>query len=91
MYLHLGREVVVRTGDIVGIFDLDTATVEQASRDFLAQAEAELRVTTISPELPKSFIVTVEGGRERVYISQIAATTLQRRATNTGQLTIENG
>ena len=35
MYLHLGQESIVRTRDILGIFDLDTAspeTIAQASR-----------------------------------------------------------
>ena len=26
MYLHLGQDTVVRTSDIIGIFDMDTST-----------------------------------------------------------------
>ena len=29
MYLHLGQESIVRTRDILGIFDLDTASLSR--------------------------------------------------------------
>ena len=76
MYLHLGQETVLRTGEILGVFDLDTATLSRHTRDFLARAEREGRVTNVSPELPKSFIVTWGG---RVFVSQISAATLKKR------------
>ena len=72
MYLHLGQESIVRTRDILGIFDLDT-------RDYLAAAEKAGRVVTVTGELPKSFIVTT-GESPAVYISQISAGTLKKRS-----------
>ena len=39
MYLHLGNETIIRTKDIIGIFDLDSTTVSKRSRDYLAKAE----------------------------------------------------
>lgn len=79
MYLHLGQEVVIHTKEIVGIFDLDTATLSAHTRDYLARAEKSRRVVNVSPELPKSFIVT-GGENGRVYISQISAATLLKRS-----------
>ena len=29
MYLHLGQDTVVRTGDVVGIFDLENSSVSK--------------------------------------------------------------
>lgn len=80
MYLHLGQETVVRVADIVGIFDMENTTVSQNTRRFLANAEKKGRVVTVSPELPKAFIVCREkNGRETVYISQISTATLLKR------------
>ena len=76
MYLHLGQESIVRTRDILGIFDLDTASLSRHTRDYLAAAEKAGRVTG---ELPKSFIVTT-GESPAVYISQISAGTLKKRS-----------
>ncbi len=79
MYLHLGQEVVVHSEQILGIFDLDTASLSRHTREYLARAEKEGRVVNVSMELPKSFIVT-GGNHARVYISQISAATLLKRS-----------
>ena len=83
MYLHLGQEVVVRHSDIIGVFDMDNTTISPHTRDFLRQAENDGRVTYVSMELPKSFTVCApkgERGNQQVYISQIAPSTLRKRA-----------
>ena len=79
MYIHLGQETVIRTADVVGIFDLDNSTVSKHTRDFLARAEKEKRVINVTYELPKSFVVVDDGTGLRVYISQISSTTLLKR------------
>ena len=83
MYLHLGQEVVVRHSDVIGVFDMDNTTISPHTRDFLRQAENDGRVTYVSMELPKSFTVCApkgERGNQQVYISQIAPSTLRKRA-----------
>ena len=34
MYKHLGADTVVKTKDIIGIFDIESTTVSKWSRDF---------------------------------------------------------
>lgn len=80
MYLHLGQDTVVRMDDLIGIFDMDTSTISKHSRQFLADAQKGGRVFNVTQELPKSFIVCVDGeGTETVYISQISSATLLKR------------
>ena len=81
MYLHLGQEVVVKYRDIIGIFDLEKATLSKKTKDFIAHATKEGRVITVSYEMPKAFIVTIQAGKTIVYISQISAATLKKRAS----------
>lgn len=79
MFLHLGAETSVRTSTILGIFDLDTTTVQKSSRDYLNLAEKQGRVVNVSPfELPKSFVVCQEE-ETVVYISQLSVNTLLGR------------
>lgn len=79
-YLHLGGDTVVRTRDIVGIFDMEKTTESDLSRQFLADAQKGGRVVTVSYELPKSYVVCCEAdGNETVYIAQVSAATLRRR------------
>lgn len=80
MYLHLGQDVVIQTKNVVGIFDLEKASLSPKTKDFLARATKWDHVVTVSYEMPKTFIVTVEEGQTRVYISQISSSTLKKRA-----------
>ena len=45
MYLHLGQDCIIRTKEILGIFDLDSATLSKHTRDYLTRAEKEGRVS----------------------------------------------
>lgn len=79
MYLHLGQEVLIKKSDIIGIFDMDKATVSKRTRLFLAAKEKEHKVINVATDLPKSFIVCGQGTNVVVYISQISAQTLLKR------------
>ncbi len=80
MYLHIGKEKIIKTDEIIGIFDLDTATISKATRNYLAMAEKSGDVVNVTTELPKTFIVCKEDGKRRVYISQISSSTLNKRS-----------
>ena len=69
------------TEDIIGIFDLDNASVSRHTRAFLRAAEDEGMVLTAGEELPKSLVVCCpRGSWQRLYISPLAPATLVRRA-----------
>lgn len=76
MYLHIGNDKLVRGKEILGIFDLDTASVSPITKKFLAQAERESRTQTAKDELPKAFVVTTDGN---VVFSQISSGNLVGR------------
>jgi hypothetical protein len=80
MYIHLGNEMVVSEKDIVGIFDLETTTISKHTRKFLEVSEKNKQVINVSYELPKSFIITNKNNKNKVYISQISTSTLQKRS-----------
>lgn len=82
MYIHLGQETVIRSDDVIGIFDLETTTVSKNTRIFLEKAEKKGEVVNVSYELPKSFTLTNEkkSKQNKVYISQISSSTLFKRS-----------
>lgn len=81
MYLHLGGDKVIKTRDIIGIFDMDTSTVQKNTRDYLERSEKSGEVITISYDLPKSFVVVnkKKSKEKTVYITQISSSTLNKR------------
>ena len=81
MYLHLGKNVVVKKSDIVSVCDLDNTSFSHITRAYLASAEKSGEVINVSDDLPKSFVVCSDKeGRQRLYLSQLASSTLLKRA-----------
>ncbi len=81
MYIDLGPDAVIRDKEIIGVFDLDTSTVSQRTRDFLSKAEKKGEAKTVSFELPKSFVLcTGKNGTQKIYISQLSASTVIKRS-----------
>ena len=80
MYLHLGENTVVRTDNILGIFDMDTVTLSKHTRAFLSALEKNGRLIPLFDDLPKSCVHCVEKGESVVYISQLSTATLLRRS-----------
>ena len=61
MFLHIGNGVTVRKRDIIGIFDLDTASMSSDTKRFLREAEKkELLRDASGGELPRSFVLVGE-------------------------------
>ncbi|MBR6101296.1 MAG: DUF370 domain-containing protein [Ruminococcus sp.] len=83
MFLHLGNDHIVNVRDIVGIYDLEKSSVSKYTKEYLSNATKQGRVINCTLEMPKSFIVTLDRElTERVYISQLACSTLSKRLAN---------
>ena len=78
MYLNIGNDMAVRDRNIIGIFDMDNTSTSRRTREFLEKAEAEGQVIPCD-DLPKSFILTAEYGFDRVYLTTLSASTLEKR------------
>ncbi len=80
MYLAIGGDKVLRTKDILGIFDTDSVTVSAHSRNLLNTAEKEKRTVMVSmTELPRSFLMVRENGGIKLYLSPVSANTLLKK------------
>ena len=91
MYVSIGSGAVARCGDIVGVFDLDSATWSHRTRKSLAVCEREGRVIAVGDDLPRALLLCSprsRSGRRRkrehskrpvVYLTQLSAQTLEKR------------
>ena len=81
MYLHAGNNKLIRTKDIVGIFDMDNATVGADTRKFLKHAEKDGALEISKAEIPKSFILYTKNNNKKtaVCISQLSTLSLTSR------------
>ena len=78
MYLSIGNDMSVRDSSIIGIFDMDNTTTGKRTREFLSAAEKEGAVIPCD-DLPKSFVLTTEYGMQKVRLTSLASSTLEKR------------
>jgi hypothetical protein len=77
MFIHLGGEKIIRTEELIAIFDLSIEKNSKISKQFISYAVKEKKIETIGEEDCKSLVVTAN----KVYYSPISSTTLKKRAT----------
>jgi hypothetical protein len=77
--LHIGAEEIVFIRDIVAIMDIERTTTSNTTRGFLKACEEKGMVVSVGDDIPKSFIVTIREGKQKVYLSPISSTTLYKR------------
>lgn len=76
MYIHLGGEKIIRTSQLVAIFDISIEQSSKLSRQFVVHAQKNKEVENIGEEDHKSIVVT----ENKVYYSPISTSTLKKRA-----------
>lgn len=82
MYLHVGNELVIRTSEIIGIFDMDNTTVSRQGRRFLPESQDKGLIINATEDLPKSYVVTKENGDVKIYISSYSTRALTRHSAS---------
>ena len=75
MFIHLGGEKVIRSAELVAIFDLSIEKSSKISKQFVIHASKEKQVEVIGEEEAKSIVVTLE----KIYYSPISSGTLKKR------------
>lgn len=80
MFLHIGGDVVIPVRNIIAIFDIESTTISKDTKEFLTIAEEEGFIESISDDLPKSFIITENDKKSKIYLSPISSVTLQKRS-----------
>lgn len=80
MFLHIGGDKVIPVKNIIAILDIETTTISKDTKEFLKTAEDEGFIESISDDLPRSFIITEENKKSKIYLSPISSVTLQKRS-----------
>ena len=79
MFLHVGNNKNIRIRDVIGIFDMDNATLSSVTRKFLSKSQKKLMVETAAVEIPKSFILFEENGLYKICFSPLSSASLRGR------------
>lgn len=82
MYLHIGNGKNIRRKGIIGIFDLDTATVSSITKKFINKNEKAGKIEYNDADLPRAFILVEEKGEYNIKLSRISSLGLKTRCEN---------
>lgn len=80
MFLHIGNGKSIKKDKIIGIFDLDTATVSSVTKNYINRKQKEGRLEYDDTDLPRSFVLYNERDGERVILSRISTAGLKIRS-----------
>ena len=79
MFLHAGNGRNIRQKDIIGIFDMDNATVSHVTRKYLSHEQKKKTVESVVDEIPKSFILYKTEGEFKICFSPLSTSALMGR------------
>ncbi len=82
MYLHIGNGINIKKRAIIGIFDLDTATISSVSKKFINENQKKGKIEYKDTDLPRAFIITEEEKNIKINLSRISSTALVARCEN---------
>ena len=80
MFLHIGNGKSIRKKSIIGIFDLDTSTVSQITKNYVNKMQKKGLIDYGDSDLPRSFVVYDNGKEVRASLSRISTSGLKIRA-----------
>ena len=80
MFLHAGSNTVIKKKDIIGIFDIDSQSTPEATKQFLRKREKAGETEMAGFDLPKSFILVNDKKKDKVIFTHLSTKTLEGRA-----------
>ncbi len=81
-YLQLEKGESIEKSEIIGIFDIETASVSQGTKELFKRKDEERGVISLSNDLPKSFLVVDGEYVDSVYITGLSTESIKKRLDN---------
>ena len=80
MYVHIGKNIIINTNDIIGIFDINKLKKTDSYDNIIDNLCDNL--VDISANNPKSLIFIRKNNKDVGYISNIISSTISNRVNN---------
>lgn len=80
MYVHIGKETIINTEDIIVILDIESLEKKENLEEVLQNLKISDNIIDVSEENRKSLIIVNKNKKNVGYITNISTTTLGKRA-----------
>ena len=79
MYLHIGKDFVIRNKDIIGIFNIDYVKNTKEYKALYKNLDEKKSIINISENQNKTFILIEKDKEIKGYITNVGANTIGKR------------
>ena len=79
MFLHIGKDVIIKNKDIIGIFNLEYIKNTEEYKAMYNDLKEKNDILNVSDESEKSFILTENDKKIKGYITKIVTSTITKR------------
>ena len=79
MYLHIGKDCIINSKNIIGIFNIEYVKNTKEYKNLYKSMEDSQNINFVTDKKAKSFILTKEKGNEKAYITNIGVYTIAKR------------
>lgn len=81
MYLHIGKDIVIKSENIVAIFDIPAIEKKNSLENICKNLGISDKIIDVSENNKKSLIITSKNNETKGYISNISSITLGKRTS----------
>ena len=78
-YLQLEKGESIDKGDMIGIFDIEIASLSSGTKEIFRRKEEEKGVVSLSNDLPKSFLICDGEFGDTMYLSGLSTESIKKR------------
>ena len=80
MYVHIGKDVVINSDNIISILDIEALEKKKNLEEVLQNLKISDNIIDVSEKNKKSLIIVNKNNKNFGYITNISTTTLGKRA-----------
>lgn len=81
MYVHIGKDVIIKSENIIAIFDIRTLEKKNSLENICKNLKISDKIIDVSENNQKSLIIVSGKNTTKGYISNISSTTLGKRTS----------
>ena len=82
MYVHIGKDLVINSDNIIAILDIESLEKKKKLEEVLQNLKISDKIIDVSDENKKSLIIIKKNNENLGYITNISTTTLAKRAND---------
>ncbi len=81
MYVHIGKDVVINSNNIISILDIESLEKNKKLENVLQNLKISDNIIDVSEKNKKSLIILEKNNKIMGYITNISSSTLAKRAS----------